>query len=65
MARPNTQQFEANPQMTAIAIAYRNPAVVMIADWKLAWARLDVEVRASKIEKKSFCIDVSKSAGGF
>ena len=32
MARPDNQQFEANPAMTAIAIAYRNPDVVMIAD---------------------------------
>lgn len=32
MAKPDNQQFEANPQMTAIAIAYRNPDVVMIAD---------------------------------
>lgn len=32
MARPDNQQFEANPSMTAIAIAYRNPDVVMIAD---------------------------------
>jgi hypothetical protein len=30
--RPDNQQFEANPSMTAIAIAYRNPDVVMIAD---------------------------------
>lgn len=32
MAKPDNQQFEADPTMTAIAIAYRNPDVVMIAD---------------------------------
>lgn len=32
MAKLDNQQFEANPSMTAIAIAYRNPDVVMIAD---------------------------------
>lgn len=32
MAKPDNQQFQANASMTAIAIAYRNPDVVMIAD---------------------------------
>lgn len=32
MARPDNLQFQANPSMTAIAIAYRNPDVTMIAD---------------------------------
>ena len=32
MAKPDNQQFQANPSMTAIAIAYRNPDIVMIAD---------------------------------
>lgn len=32
MAKPDNQQFEADPSMTAIAIAYRNSDIVMIAD---------------------------------
>lgn len=44
MARPDNQQFEASPAMTAIAIAYRNPDVVMIADDVLP--RVPVSARA-------------------
>jgi hypothetical protein len=32
MAKPDNQQFQADASLTAIAIAYRNPDVVMIAD---------------------------------
>lgn len=32
MSKPDNQQFQADASLTAIAIAYRNPDVVMIAD---------------------------------